>query len=64
MPSVPEQEEPEPDAEDEYDAGRCSPELLPAVELEEGTIVYNPAEDMNRLEMQRTSLRKTGKIQV
>lgn len=65
LPDAPiEEEEPAADVEDEYDAGRCSPKLLPAAELEEGTLVYDPSDDMKRLELQRLSLRNTGKIQV
>jgi len=50
--------------EDEYDEGRCSPKLLTLSEVEEGLLIYNPEEDMKRLEMQRLSLRNTGKVQV
>ncbi|XP_067927934.1 splicing factor Cactin-like [Watersipora subatra] len=60
---LPAADETEGDEEDEYDAGRCSPRLLPATELEEGTLVYNPEDDMKRLELQRLSLRQTGKVQ-
>jgi len=51
------------DAEDEYDSGRCSPKLLTIDELEEGTLIYQPEEDMKRLEYQRQSLKKTGQVQ-
>lgn len=54
----------EADAEDEYDSGRCSPQLIPASEIEEGTLIYDPHEDMKRLELQRLSLKNTGKVQV
>ena len=57
-------EDADAEMEDEYDDGRCSPRLLPSSDLEEGTLVYSPEEDMKRLELQRISLRNTGKIQV
>ena len=49
---------------DEYDAGRCSPILVSANDIEEGTLIYSPHEDMKRLELQRLSLKNTGKVQV
>ncbi|KAF6041340.1 CACTIN [Bugula neritina] len=61
-PEEPEDGEAE-DVEDEYDEGRCSPKLLTLSEVEEGLLIYNPEEDMKRLEMQRLSLRNTGKVQ-
>lgn len=57
-------EEQPADIQDEYDDGRCSPKLLNAAEVEDGTLIYNPEDDMKRLELQRLSLRNTGKIQV
>lgn len=50
--------------EDEYDAARHSPKLIPQADIEEGTLIYNPSDDMKRLEMQRLSLKNTGKVQV
>ena len=64
LPEPPADEEQPADLQDDYDEGRCSPKLLDASEVEEGTLIYNPEDDMKRLELQRLSLRNTGKIQV
>ncbi len=45
---------------DEYDAGGYSPRLLKASELEPDQIVYDPEDDMKRLEYARNHVMKTG----
>lgn len=49
---------------DEYAAGRYSPVLLEVSELEPDTIVYDPAEDMQRLEFARGNVLSTGLAKV
>ena len=44
----------------DYISGRYSPVLMKASELEADTIVYNPADDMRRLEYARSQVLKTG----
>ncbi len=46
---------------EEYDAGGYSPRMLKASDLEPDQIVYDPEDDMKRLEYARNHVMKTGK---
>ena len=49
---------------EEYRSGRYSPVLLEADDLEPDTLVYDPSEDMQRLEFARRHVRRTGQAKV
>ena len=59
-----EEEDPEQVLYDEYMAGSYSPRLLRVTDLEPDTLVYDPAEDMQRLEFARRHVVKTGEAKV
>ncbi|XP_013403092.1 cactin [Lingula anatina] len=48
---------------EEYQLGQYSPRLLKHSDLEADTIVYDPEDDMKRLEHLRLQVRRTGKAQ-
>ena len=49
---------------EEYEAGGYSPRLLKTSELEPDTIVYDPEDDIRRLEYARVRLLRMGKAKV
>ena len=61
-----EEEDSEADVEKEsqnhldYLSGRYSPKLIQGTDLEADTIIYNPADDIRRLEYARSQVLKTG----
>ena len=59
-----EEEDPEAALYDEYDAGAYSPSLMTVDDLEPDTLVYDPAEDMKRLEFARVHVIRTGQAKV
>ena len=58
----------EEDLEDQayvdYDAGGYSPKLLRNADLEIDTIVYDPTDDMRKLELARQQVLSTGRVRV
>ena len=58
----------EEDLEDQsyvdYDTGKYSPKLLRPNELDIDTVVYDPADDMRKLELARQQVRSTGRVRV
>ena len=59
-----EEEDPLTALYDEYDAGSYSPSLVQVDDLEPDTLVYDPAEDMKRLEFARLHVIRTGRAKV
>ena len=65
LASVVEKEvDPEEVLYEEYRSGRYSPVLLEADDLEPDTLVYDPSEDMQRLEFARRHVLRTGQAKV
>lgn len=58
----------EEDLEDQayvdYDAGGYSPKLLRQADLEIDSVVYDPADDMRKLELARQQVLSTGRVRV
>lgn len=58
----------EEDLEDQayidYDAGSYSPKLLRNADLEIDTVVYDPIDDMRKLELARQQVLSTGRVRV
>ena len=50
--------------QDEYVTGSYSPRLLRIEELEIDAIVYDPVDDMKKLELAREQVRTTGRVRV
>lgn len=48
----------------DYDAGNYSPKLIHAGDLEADALVYDPTEDMKRLQYARRGVLRTGLAQV
>ena len=49
---------------DDYEAGMYSPKMMRVQELEADTIVYDPEDDMKRLEYARRLVCSTGRAKV
>ena len=49
---------------DDYQSGGYSPRLLQPAELEADTLVYDPSDDMKRLEFARNQVLRTGQAKV
>lgn len=50
--------------QDEYVTGNYSPRMLRVEELEIDAIVYDPVDDMKKLELAREQVRTTGRVRV
>lgn len=48
----------------DYDAGGYSPKLLRQADLEIDSVVYDPADDMRKLELVRQQVLSTGRVRV
>lgn len=48
----------------DYDAGGYSPKLLRQADLEIDSVVYDPADDMRKLELARQQVLSTGRVRV
>jgi hypothetical protein len=48
----------------EYEAGNYSPKLIRPMDVDIDKVVYDPADDMKKLEYMRQQVLKTGKVKV
>ena len=48
----------------DYSAGAYSPKLITESDLDIDAVIYNPEDDMKKLELARTQVRSFGKVRV
>ena len=48
----------------DYTAGQYSPKLITESDLEIDAVIYNPEDDMKKLELARTQVKSFGKVRV